>query len=222
MDLRVSTQSVQAIAVRNMREAITSGFFRPGDRLVETEMCTMLGISRPSLREALRSLEAEKLITIVPNRGPIIPILTAEEARELYDVRMMLEPEACALSASRAPEASINAMREALRAFDVAVKSEDAASRIKATRSFYDQILSSCGHRLIEEMLNTLLARVTFLRMKSMSLAGRAEKSSQEMWAILKHISAGNPAGARTAAVRHVKKACEAAMLAYEKNEATS
>ncbi len=73
MDLKVLTQTVQGQAVRNLREAITSGMFQPGDRLVEAEMCARLGISRPSLREALRSLEAERLIVIVPNKGPPHP-----------------------------------------------------------------------------------------------------------------------------------------------------
>lgn len=215
MDLRVSAQTVQSIAVRNMREAITSGYFQPGERLVESEMCTMLGISRPSLREALRSLEAEKLVTIIPNKGPIIPILSIDEAREIYDVRILLEGEAAALAAVKASESAIAAMQAALRAFDAAVSGRDAEGQVKATRAFYDQILASCSHSLIEAMMNTLLARITFLRLKSMSLEGRAEKSAREMYAILRCIAARNAEGARSAAIRHVKKACEAAMLAF-------
>ncbi len=72
MDLRISPRTVQQETVDKLRLAILSGMFQPGNRLVESQLCIQLGISRPSLREALRSLAAERLIEIVPNRGPSI------------------------------------------------------------------------------------------------------------------------------------------------------
>ena len=84
MDLRVSPRTVQQETVEKLRVAILAGMFQPGARLVEAELCKMLGISRPSVREALRSLEAQRLVAIVPNRGPQIPIITWEEAEQIY------------------------------------------------------------------------------------------------------------------------------------------
>ncbi|MBS0233412.1 MAG: GntR family transcriptional regulator [Proteobacteria bacterium] len=211
MDLKVLTQTVQGQAVRNLREAITSGIFQPGDRLVEAEMCARLGISRPSLREALRSLEAERLIVMVPNKGPHIPILSLEEAKAIYEVRALLEGEAAALFAGKATVAALEAMKRALAGFDAATKQEDLQAQLETTRQFYEQILSGCGNRIIEEMLSTLTARITFLRSKSMSQPGRAHKSSREMRAIFKAVSVGDAAAAREAAVEHVRMACRAA-----------
>ena len=74
-----------------LRTAIVAGRFKPGDRLIEREMCELLGVSRASLREALRQLEAEELVKIVPHRGPVVSDVTVEEAEQLYDVRAMLE-----------------------------------------------------------------------------------------------------------------------------------
>ncbi|MEJ0052447.1 MAG: GntR family transcriptional regulator [Methylovirgula sp.] len=71
MDLKILTQSIQTQAVRNLREAIISRVFQPGDRLIEADICARLGVSRPSLREALRSLEADRLLIIVPSTRPI-------------------------------------------------------------------------------------------------------------------------------------------------------
>src|SRR5579863_7708931 len=122
MDFKVSPQSVQGQAVSKLRDAIVTGIFRPGDRLVESDLCTRLGISRPSVREALRGLEAERLVVIVPNRGPMIPILTVEMARQIYDVRALLEGEAAARFAAQSSTADIAEMRRALEAFDDAVK----------------------------------------------------------------------------------------------------
>jgi DNA-binding GntR family transcriptional regulator len=210
MDLKVSTQSIQNQVVRNLREAIISGMFQPGDRLVEADMCARLGVSRPSLREALRSLEAERLLVIVPKKGSYIPSLTLDETKEIYETRALLEGEAVALFASRVTEDAIAAMTRALADFDLAVKQELLGEQIRATRQFYEQILSGCGHRTIHEMLNMLTARITFLRSKSMSQPGRAENSSREMKAILLAIVARNPESARAAAIEHVKLACRA------------
>lgn len=221
MDLKVSPQSVQGLAVRKLREAIISGVFQPGDRLVESELCNRLGISRPSVREALRSLEAERLVTIVPNKGPVIPILTIEQAREIYGVRALLEGEAAALFAECAPTSAIAHMRHALEAFDAAVKDGDRTQQLEATRQFYEQMLAGCGNLIIHEMLDVLLARITFLRFKSMSLPGRAQKSSKEMRAILKAVSAHDAEAARAAAIAHVRCASEAATKAYSTEERT-
>ncbi len=210
MDLKVSTQSIQTQTVRNLREAIISGMFQPGDRLIEADICARLGVSRPSLREALRSLEAERLLVIVPKKGSYIPSLTLEEAREIYETRALLEGEAVALFVSRATEDAIAAMTRALADFDLAAEQELLGEKIRATREFYEQILSGCGHRTIQEMLNMLTARITFLRSKSMSQPGRAENSSREMKAILQAIVARDPESARAAAIEHVKLACKA------------
>jgi DNA-binding GntR family transcriptional regulator len=215
MDLKVSAQSVQGQAVRKLREAIVSGVFQPGERLIESELCDRLGISRPSVREALRSLEAERLVTIVPNKGPMIPILTIEEAREIYNVRALLEGEAAALFAERASVSATTHMRRSLEMFDASVKASDLAGQLAATRQFYEQMLMGCGNRIIHEMLDALVARITFLRSKSMSLPGRAQKSSRELRAILKAILAQDAEAARAAAVAHVLRASEAATKVY-------
>ena len=94
LNLRISPRTVQRETVDKLRLAIFSGLFQPGSRLIESQLCTQLGISRPSLREALRSLEAERLIEIVPNRGPSIPALSWEVATAIYEVRELLEVEA--------------------------------------------------------------------------------------------------------------------------------
>ena len=101
MDLTISPRSVQQETVRLVREAITSGYFKPGERLVEAKLCSMLGVSRTSVREALRVLATGKLITIAPNKGPSVAELTWKEAQGIYHLRALLEGEAAALAAAR-------------------------------------------------------------------------------------------------------------------------
>src|ERR1700744_223015 len=100
MDQRADLQStlriedvptVRSRVAQKLREAITSGTLRPGQRLVERELCQMTGVSRPSIREALRLLEAEGPVKKVPHRGPVVSPISLDEARQLYAARALLE-----------------------------------------------------------------------------------------------------------------------------------
>ena len=216
LDLRISPKTVQQQIVEKLRGAIIQGMFKPGDRLVEANLCEMLGVSRPSIREALRSLEAERLVSIIPNRGPQIPVLTRYHAADIYKVRALLEGEAAFIAAKRATPDDLKLMRASLAVFGKAVRSKDMQTEVSATSVFYSHILRICDNRIIEETLNGLLARINFLRAHSMSQPGRAKVSLQEMKAIYEAIAAKNGSAARSAAVKHVENAHLSANAAYE------
>src|SRR3981189_3719273 len=82
---------VRAMVARKLREAIMSGTFKPGQRLVERELCEMTGVSRPSIREALRLLEADCLVKTVPHRGPVVSTFKLVGARQSYAARAVHE-----------------------------------------------------------------------------------------------------------------------------------
>lgn len=215
IDFRVSPKTVQQQVLEKLRSAISSGVFKPGDRLLEAELCNLLGVSRPSVREALRSLEAEKLVSLVPNKGPYIPVLPWEKASEIYGVRALLEGEAAALAACRSSAEGILIMRACLEEFRVAVESADALAQVSATTKFYAQLFKMCGNQTIEETVTGLLARINYMRMKSMSRPGRAPVSLQEMTAIVDAVEAQDAEGARRAAVDHVEQAHRSARQAW-------
>lgn len=216
LDLRILPRTIQQQIVEKLRAAIAEGIFKPGDRLVEADLCEMLGVSRPSIREALRSLEAERLVEIIPNRGPQIPVLTWEHASEIYQLRALLEGEAAFIAAQRAMPDDLKHMRTALADFGKAVRANDMQAQIATTAAFYGHVLRLCGNRIIEQTLSGLLARINFLRARSMSQPGRAKISLLEMKAIYEAIAAGNEVAARAAAINHVENARVSANAAYE------
>jgi DNA-binding GntR family transcriptional regulator len=220
MDLRVNRKTVQQEVVEKLKEAILIGVFRPGDRLVEANLCASLGVSRQSLREGLRSLQAEHLVEIVPNRGPQIPVLSWEAAEEIYDVRELLEGEAAARCASLVAEDDLRSLSERLELFRKAVREKAQLDQVRYTAEFYAIILRCCGNKTIEQIINGLFARINFLRARSMSLPGRTKNSLDEMAAIFTAIKAHDGKAARKAAQLHVSNAKEAArkaMLAPQK-----
>ncbi|HMN70253.1 MAG TPA: GntR family transcriptional regulator [Rhodoblastus sp.] len=216
-DLRIAPRTVQQEVLEKLRHAILSGMFQPGNRLVESQLCGSLGVSRPSLREALRSLQAERLIEIVPNRGPQIPVLSWRDAEEIYEVRELLEGEAAARCAQTIEDDEIVALKECVDSFRRAVKQEDPAEQVEMANRFFAIILRNCGNKIIEEVEAGLLARVTFLRARSMSMPDRVKKSYNEMNAIYVAIRDRDPRMARKSAQEHVANARNAAKKAFEK-----
>ncbi|WP_273728704.1 GntR family transcriptional regulator [Brucella gallinifaecis] len=217
MNFRVSPRTVQQEAVEKLRQAIITGVFKPGERLVEADLCDMLGISRPSVREALRSLESERLIALIPNKGPQVPILTWEQATEIYQVRALLEGEAASLAARNITDASIEKMYLALQVFEKAGQENDTAVQIGSTADFYAEILRACNNSIIEDILSGLLARINLLRGRSMSMPGRAKVSLNEMTSIFYALQARDGEAARRAAVYHVEQAYASAEKAYKR-----
>jgi DNA-binding GntR family transcriptional regulator len=220
VDLKIEPQTVQVQTANKLRDAILSGYFKPGQRLMEAELCETMRVSRTSVREALRRLEAEKLVTIIPNRGPSVAEITWAEAKEIYDVRAILEGEAAALFAKRATVEQKREMAQALKAFGKADAEDDAIGRLTSTSRFYDVMLQGCGNSIIRELLQGLVARINFLRARSMSRPGRGRYSATEMQRILKAIEKKDAAGARAAAVQHVRAACAAAETVFEPRRA--
>jgi GntR family transcriptional regulator, trigonelline degradation regulator len=209
---------VRAQVVANLRAAIVSGRFAPGERLVEASVCEALQVSRTSLREALRQLEAERLVTITPFKGPTVAVMTVADAEQIFEVRALLEGHAAELFAARATTRDIDIMQLALDKFEDADKTGNALGRITFTDEFYEVILRGCGNRIIMELLEGLHARVNFLRFRSMSSPERANESAKEMRAMLATIIAKAPAEAAQAARDHVRCARAAALKMLAKS----
>lgn len=211
IELRINRRTVQQEVVEKLRAAILAGVFQPGDRLIESKLCPSLGVSRQSLREALRSLQAEHLVEIVPNRGPQIPILSWQSAEEIYDVRALLEGEAAARCAVLIGGNDLGLLSGKLELFRKAVKERAHRDEVRYAAEFFAIILRCCGNNTIEQIISGLSARINFLRSKSMSMPGRTKDSLGEMVAIFAAIKGRDVRAARKAAQVHVANAKEAA-----------
>lgn len=211
---------VPQLAAESLRDAILSGRLGPGERLIEATLAKSLGISRPSLREAISQLGAEKLVTITPNRGATVAVVNWDEAAEIYDVRALLEGEAGYRFAKLATKADIEKMHRALRKFARASERNELRKLVSSTGEFYEVLLRGCGNHIIYDLLKGLNARIGLLRATSMSRAGRRDESLKEMAGILETVEQGDPDAVRARCIFHVRKAAEAAHI-YFQNAAT-
>jgi DNA-binding GntR family transcriptional regulator len=213
-DLNVSREStsLRMLVENRLRSAIGRGLFKPGQRLIERELCEQVGVGRTSIREALRQLEAEGLVTTIPHRGPIVSTITVEEAEQLYDLRALLESYAGRECARRRDPDIIARLRRQFEIMGTVAGHEDRSDLLAAKTEFYAALMEGCGNIFVERFLKMLLNRVTVLRITSMTQANRIGRSLREIETILVAIESGDEQGAEQACVQHIENAAEVAL----------
>lgn len=205
--------TLREIVQEKMREAIIAGLFSPGERLVERPLCEQLGVSRTVIRETIRYLEAEGLVEILPNRGPIVARLSWEDARQIYDIRRMLET-AAAMGCARKVSPKIRQdLQQALGRLRLAFAEAegDAGALFKASTGFYQAIFQAAGHEIAWEVVNRLNGRISRLRAMTLAADERDKPGIDHMQAICDAIAAGDSEAARQAVEAHIADAAEVA-----------
>jgi DNA-binding GntR family transcriptional regulator len=198
---------IRSQVVETLRTAITTGRFSPGQRLVEKDLCDLLGVSRPSVREALRELESEGLIQTIPNRGPLVSRLTPQDAAGIYEVRGVLEALAAKLCAERATADQIKSLGVSVDALEAASRSGDVEQVLVAKKRFYETLLEGSQNVIIPSLLRTMNARITQLRRVSLSSTERLPETIKEIRAVVAAIKARDPEAAFQASLKHIEKA---------------
>ena len=214
MDLQIEKKSatLRGLVEDKLREAIAAGVFAPGQRLIERELCDLLGVGRTSVREALRQLEAESLIESLPHKGPVVARISVEEARQLYALRTLLEAHAGRRCAQTADDDFLQRLDAAVETFVKASECKERVAMIEAKTAFYDLLMEGCGNKYITRTLTGLHNQISALRLTSMSRPDRLPQSIAEIRAIAAAIRSGDPARAADACRRHIENASEVAL----------
>lgn len=199
-----------------LREAIVTGRFSPGERLIERELCALLGVSRTSLREALRQLEGDGLVTTIPHKGVVVTAITCAEAEEIYEVRAVVEGLAGRLCAEHLTVDVAEALKVAMEQIEVVHQEGDLAALVAAKEQFYQVLLAGCGNRTAGLVLHSLHDRIASLRALTLAYPGRAHASVAEMRQILEAILAQNGTAASHACIEHVEQAALVAAVVLQ------
>ena len=213
-DLRIARQSatLRALVEEKLRSAIVTGLFPPGQRLVERKLCELTGVGRTSIREGLRQLEAEGLVTNVPHKGPFVSTIDYKQAKEIYEIREQLEALAGCQFAEQASKVDRARLVAAVDELEIAAGDPDRVGSLAAKRKFYDALLEGCDNTLIRQILTPLLNRINLLRATSMMQPGRILDTVAEMREIRDALVDRDGARARVACCHHVQMAARAAL----------
>ncbi len=195
-----------------VRDAILGFRLQPGQRLVERELVEQLGVSRATVREVLRQLAAEGLVTVVPQRGAIVTALSADDAADLYEMRASLEALAVQRFVQRATPDQVVALREAVGEIERTADSPEPHDQLHAKDRFYEVLLTGSGSPPLQQTLAGLQARVRLLRATSLAVPGRPQEAAPELRAGVDAVEAGDADAAAAACARHIHNAARTAL----------
>jgi DNA-binding GntR family transcriptional regulator len=206
--LRIETPptTLRAMALERLRAAIISGIFKPGQRLVERTLCDQLGVSRSVIREVIRHLDAEGLVTTA-GAGPRVARLDWEDARQIYEIRAALESAAVEACARVADDAVKARLREAMERLEERAATGDAMGVLVVTEEFYDTVFTAGGHPIAGEIVLRLNGRIAQLRVLTLGTANRMSNGPRRIREIFEAIVANRPDLAGRACRAHVAEA---------------
>ena len=199
-----------------IRQQILSGDRAPGERLVERELTEEFDISRNTLREAYRQLEAEGFIVLTPHKGPIVYRLSAAEAKAIYELREAIECFAVQLFAERASDEQVEELAECVAEVSAAHRVGEITAILSVKDRFYETLYAGSGNPLLRQHINLLQARLVRLRAASLSTPGRLENSAAEIERVMDKIAHRDANAARDLWRVHIGNAAAAALTQFE------
>jgi DNA-binding GntR family transcriptional regulator len=197
-------RSPQKDAYSMLLDAIDMGDFRPGDRLVESDLAERFGVSRTPIREALQRLETQQLL-MRDGRSLIVASLDHNQMAELYVVRAELEGLAARLAAKHATKEEAAVLRDMVEEDRALV--DDPAELARANRRFHRQLHLASHNRFLVQQLSLVHQSMALMATTSLAVEGRGEKALAEHDAIVSAIEAHDEAGAEAALKAHISKA---------------
>jgi GntR family transcriptional regulator, trigonelline degradation regulator len=195
-----------------LRRAIITGHLASGQRLIERSLCEMTGVSRTAVREALRGLESEGLVVNIPNHGPTVVSISAEEAKEIYQTRVILETEAVEMFMKNMTDQDLDQLAGFMAIMERACKGARFEEMNSVKGRFYQLIFERCGNRIIHRTLDQIHSQVAVLRNMTMARADRPPAALAEIKEMFEAVQAGDVKAAKRLCRRHVEKAAEVAL----------
>ncbi|MER5515039.1 GntR family transcriptional regulator [Streptomyces sp. NPDC002763] len=189
-----------------IKHRILTGQLTPGQALVETELAAQFGVSKTPVREALKTLAGTGLVVMNQYKGVTVRMVDADMAREVYDVRLLLEPEALRRAVRRG--ASLDAARDALTRADDAT---DTAERSLANRDFHRALYLPCGNPLLGRMLDEVRDQAALVSAVAWAASPSWEQEAGEHREILRLALEGDGDGAAGALHAHIASFVERA-----------
>jgi DNA-binding GntR family transcriptional regulator len=196
-----------------IRRGILDFQLRPGQRLIERELIEQLGVSRPTIREVLSRLVAEGLVTVQPQHGAIVAVLSPAEAEDIYEMRVPLEVLVMQRFVKRAKDDEIGALRDALRKIEeVTETGTDMQTRLRVKDDFYQIIFEGARSPTLAQTLQIMQGRIRLLRATSMSMPERPQAALAELKRLLKAIEERDLDKVAKAATAHVRNSATTAL----------
>ncbi len=207
---------LREIVFEHLRNSIINGELKPEERLMELQLAEQLGVSRTPIREAIRKLELEGLVEMIPRKGAYVADLSVKDVLDVLEVRRFLEGLAARLAAERMIEDDIKELHGILEEFDVALKNDDKEGMIESDNKFHERIIQGSGNKKLIQIVQGLHEQVQRFRIIYFNEYTGHEDLMKFHKAILEAISSKDPEKAQGYAETHVEKV-EQSIIAWKK-----
>jgi DNA-binding GntR family transcriptional regulator len=196
-------------AYRRLREGIASGQFHPNERLVEASVAMRLGVGRTAVRAALVRLDQEGLVTLEPNRGARVRLISDREALEIEEVRATLEAMLARRAATRATPTDLRELRQVVVEMRRRVDKKDSIGYSDLNARFHQLIWAAADHATASRLVGSLKSQSIRLQYQTILRPGRTERSLREHEAIFSALKVHDAEAAEEAMVAHLAEVQE-------------
>ncbi|MBQ6400760.1 MAG: GntR family transcriptional regulator [Firmicutes bacterium] len=197
---------LREMVYEELKMQILTGGIVPGTRMMEVDLAEEMGVSRTPIREAIRKLEKEGLVTIEPRRGAYASMISTEDMVEILEVRQDLEGLAAYLAASRMNDKEMKQLNEIAERYNKAVTEGSMKDMIQYDTKFHRLIVDSCSNKILVHMIEQLQELVLRFRYIYYDNFRRAENMPEEHRAIIEAIASGDADHARQVADVHIDR----------------
>lgn len=199
--------SLRAKVFSQLQNDILNGKYAQGENLIESRLCDELGVSRTPVREAIRQLELEGLVTSIPNKGAIVKGITSKDIEDICTIRMMIEGLAARWAAEKATPQELAELKEAVELEEFYTDKKGVEQLLKFDSRFHEIIYRASKSNPLMQTLSSFHLYIQRARSASLSSPGRAKKVLEEHRAILQAIVDRDPDRAEKLTVEHVRNA---------------
>ena len=202
-----SYKPLRELVLEAIREAIKNGTLQPRERLMEIQLADDLGVSRTPVREALRKLEQEGFIVMVPRKGAYVSDLSMKDVADVFEIRAALEGLAGALAAERITDEELELMERMLVEKGEAINQNDIDKLVEADTKFHEAMYTASRNERLSTIISNLREQIQRFRLTSLSVPGRREDSLKEHRQLLEAIQSRDIQVARQLAQEHIENA---------------
>lgn len=197
------------VVFNTLRQAILKGELKPGERLMEIQLAQRLGVSRTPVREAIRKLELEGLVLMIPRKGAEVAEITEKSLRDVLEVRRALEELAVQLACEKITKEEIRELERVAKEFQQVVNSSDITEIAEVDVCFHDIIYTATDNQKLIQLLNNLREQMYRYRVEYLKRDGVFPQLIAEHEAIIRHIENNEKEKATEVMCRHIDNQVE-------------
>lgn len=198
---------LREVVFESVRGAIISGVLKPGERLMEVQLAEKLGVSRTPIREAIRKLELEGLVVMIPRKGAYVADLSIKDITDVLEIRTALEGLASGLAALRITDEEIEELELIAMQFHQAILAEDFDRILQGDIKFHDTIFKATRNEKLLQINNNLREQVQRFRIMYINQSNKSKEIAKEHFEIAEAISQRNIDMAEKIAKKHIENA---------------